>query len=43
MDKVWDGNASKLEVIGHCVGDGKNPMTTQNQQFKAKSFFTSHG
>ena len=25
MDKVWDGNASKLEVIGHCVGDGKKP------------------
>ena len=24
MDKIWDGNPSKLEVIGRCGGDEKN-------------------
>ena len=32
MDKIWDGNPSKSEVIGRCGGDEKNGMTTQNQQ-----------
>ena len=24
MDKIWDGNPSKLEVIGRCGGDEKS-------------------
>ena len=32
MDKIWDGNTLKLEVIGHCGGHESPQMTTQNQQ-----------
>ena len=32
MDKIWDRNPSKSEVIGRCGGDEKNRMTTQNRQ-----------
>ena len=32
MDKIWDRNPSKSEVICRCGGDEKNRMTTQNQQ-----------
>jgi len=31
MDKIWDRNPSKSEVIGRCGGDEKR-MTTQNRQ-----------
>ena len=31
MDKIWDRNPSKSEVIGRCGGDKKR-MTTQNRQ-----------
>ena len=30
MDKIWDGNPSKLEVIGHCGGGEKKRLTKQN-------------
>ena len=29
MDKIWDGNPLKLELIGRCGADEKT-MTTQN-------------
>ena len=32
MDKIWDRNPLKSEVIGHCGGDGKKRMTMQNRQ-----------
>ena len=32
MDKIWYRNPSKSEVIGHCGGDEKSRMTTQNRQ-----------
>ena len=32
MDNIWDGNPSKSEVIGHCGGDEKTRMITQNRQ-----------
>ena len=32
MDKIWDRNPSKSEVIGRCGGDGKKRKTTQNGQ-----------
>ena len=32
MDKIWDGNPSKSEVIGHCDGDEKKQMAMQNRQ-----------
>jgi len=32
MDKIWNGNPSKSEVIGYCDRDNKKQMTTQNQQ-----------
>ena len=32
MDKIWDRNPSKSAVIGHCGGDEKTEMTTQNRQ-----------
>jgi len=31
-DKIWYRNASKSEFIGHCRGDEKTRMTTQNRQ-----------
>jgi len=31
MDKIWDRNPLKSEVIGRC-GRDKKPMTKQNQQ-----------
>jgi len=31
MDKIWDRNPSKSEVIGHCGGDEKKLITTQNR------------
>ena len=31
MDKIWDGNRWKSEVIGRCGTDGKKRMTMQNQ------------
>ena len=40
MDKIWDRNPSKSEVIGRCGGDEKR-MTTQNRQMsnaKKKSY-----
>ena len=41
MDKIWDRNPLKSEVIGRCGGDGKNPLTTQNRQkSKAKKTHT---
>ena len=30
MDKIWDRKS--FEVGGHCGGDDKNRMTTQNRQ-----------
>jgi len=41
MDKIWDRNPSKSEVIGRCGGDQKTnghaePMVKQNRQ---KLFF----
>jgi len=27
MDKIWDRNPSKSEVIGRCVGDEKTELT----------------
>jgi len=32
MDKIWDGNPSKSEVIGPCGGDENTRMTMQNRQ-----------
>jgi len=32
MDKIWNGNPSKSEVIGYCDRDNKKQMTKQNQQ-----------
>ena len=32
MDKIWDRNPSKSEVIDRCGGDEKTRMTTQNRQ-----------
>ena len=32
IDNIWDRNPSKSEVIGHCGGDEKNRMATQNRQ-----------
>ena len=32
MDKIWDRNPSKSEVIGRCGGDEKKRMATQNRQ-----------
>ena len=33
MDKIWNRNPSKLEVIGRCGGDEKNEWkNTQNPQ-----------
>ena len=32
MDKIWNRNLSKSEVIGYCGRDEKKRMTTQNQQ-----------
>jgi len=32
MDKIWDRNSSKSEVIGCCGGDEKTRMTWQNRQ-----------
>ena len=32
MDKIWDRNPSKSEVIGRCGGDEKKRMTTQNRK-----------
>ena len=32
MDKIWDRNAVKSEVIGRCGGVEKKRMTTQNRQ-----------
>ena len=32
MDKIWDSNPSKSEVIGRCGGDETKRITTQNQQ-----------
>ena len=31
MDKIWDRNPSKLEVIGRCGWDEKNRMITQKR------------
>ena len=32
MDKIWDKNPSKSEVIGRCGLDEKKRMATQNRQ-----------
>ena len=32
MDKIWDRNPSKSEVIDRCVGDEKKTMDKQNDQ-----------
>ena len=32
MDKIWDRNPLKSEVIGRCGGDKKKRMATQNRQ-----------
>ena len=32
MDKFWNRNPSKWDVIGRCGGDGKKRMATQNRQ-----------
>ena len=32
MDKIWDGNPSKSEIIGHCGGDEKPRMITRDRQ-----------
>ena len=32
MDKIWDRNPSKSEVIGRCGEDEEEKMTTQNRQ-----------
>ena len=29
MDKIWDRNPSKSEVIDSCVGDGKKRWTSR--------------
>ena len=34
MDKIWDRNPSKSEVIGRCGGDEKTRMTTQLKKDK---------
>ena len=40
MDKIWDRNPSKSEVIGRCGGDEKKRMTMQNwQMLNAKILF----
>ena len=31
MDKIWDGNPSKSEIIGRCGGDENTRMTTRNR------------
>ena len=31
MDNIWDGNASRSEVIGRCGGMKKTQMTMQNR------------
>ena len=38
MDKIWDRNPSKSEVIGHCHGDEKTewPRRTDKCQTKNK-------
>ena len=39
MDKIWDRNPSKSEVIGRCGGDGKTewPRRTDKSQTLKKS------
>ena len=32
MDKIWDRNPSKSEVIGHCGGDEKNEWPRRNDK-----------
>ena len=32
MDKIWDGNPSKSEIIGRCGGDEKPRMITRDRQ-----------
>ena len=32
MDKIWDRNPSKSEVIGRCDGDEKKRMAMQYRQ-----------
>ena len=32
MDKIWDRNPLKLEIIGRCGVDEKKKMATQNRQ-----------
>ena len=32
MNKIWDRNPSKSEVIGHCGGDEKNEWPRRNDK-----------
>ena len=39
MDKIWDRNPSKSEIIGHCGGDDKNEwsrLTDKSQKLRKK-------
>ena len=41
MDKIWYRNHSESEIIGHCGGDKKKRMATQNRQkWNAKKYKT---
>ena len=37
MDKIWDRNRSKLEVIGRCGVDEKRMTTQDRQKLNAKN------
>jgi len=37
MDKIWDRNRSKLEVIGRCGVDEKRMTTQDRQKLNAKT------
>jgi len=37
MDKIWDGNLSKLEVIGCCGGDEKSEWPRRTDKSRTKT------
>ena len=43
MDKIWDRNPSKSEVIGRCGGDEKNkgPRRTDNSRTLKKKILNT--
>ena len=41
MDKIWDSNPSKSEIIGRCGGDEKNERPRRTDKSRTLKFFNT--